>query len=407
MKSDLINKLEIRKVGLEHLEQYDNLLRYAFQVTDEELLKVGWEDDEIRLAKVPILEAADVLGWFEGENLVSQISVYPMQMNIQGTIYDVGYITGVSTYPEYSGVGLMSKLMQKSLANMRARGQSLSLLYPYSIPFYRHKGWDLISDKMTFHIRDVQLPTKISAPGRVRRLEEEENEPDLYALHDRFARLTHGCLIRNKLAWDEYWRWEVDDITVAVYYSESNEPLGYMVYLLKNDIMRIKEMVCLNNEAWNGLWEFITAHESMIDAVNGNNFSNNSIAYWLEDSDIRESIQPYMMARIVDFEQFIQKYNFLQVGRPAHLTFNISDPLLEWNNRTFNVKVAPGEKPRLSNSASDNVLALSIGTLTTMLMGYKTPAYLHRIERLKTDKTTLAVLDAIIPKEKAYISDYI
>ena len=28
----------------------------------------------------------------------------------------------------------------------------------YTSPFYRHKGWEIVSDKMTFRIRDNQLP---------------------------------------------------------------------------------------------------------------------------------------------------------------------------------------------------------------------------------------------------------
>ena len=162
MKNTILSQLEIRKVGIEHLNQYDNLLRYAFQVTDEELLHVGWEDDEIRRAKIPILEAADVLGWFDGPNLISQISVYPMQMNIQGNICDIGFVTGVATYPEYAGMGLMSGLMKESLTEMRDNKQSICLLYPYSIPFYRRKGWEIISDKMTYEIKDVQLPKNLT-----------------------------------------------------------------------------------------------------------------------------------------------------------------------------------------------------------------------------------------------------
>ena len=61
-------------------------------------------------------------------------------------------------------------------------------------------------------------------------------------LHTRFASSTHGCLFRNSLAWEEYWRWDEDDTVVAVYYDQHATPMGYMVYLIKDDIMHIKEM---------------------------------------------------------------------------------------------------------------------------------------------------------------------
>ena len=407
MKKEILRNLRMRKLLPQHLEQFDNLLRYAFQVTDEELLRIGWEDDDIRRSKYPILEAANVLGWFDEAQLVSQIAVYPMQMNIQGNICDIGFVTGVATYPEYAGMGLMSGLMKESLTEMRDKQQSISLLYPYSIPFYRRKGWEIISDKMTYQIKDVQLPQNLKVLGRVRRLEEEEDSPELSELHNRFAHKTHGCLVRNHFAWQEYWRWDVEDVTTAIYYSEKDEALGYLVYLLKKDVMRIKEMVCLTQEAWKGLWNFVTAHDSMIDAVHGNNYSNNSIAFWLDDSDIEETIQPYMMARIVDFELFIGQYQFINTCPNEKITFIITDPLLEWNNRAFTLEFKQNGEHRLVEGKAEHQVKLGIGTLTTLLMSYKSPRYLQRIERLQADEAALALLEKIIPKEKAYISDYL
>ena len=406
MSQDLIPKMKIRKVEPAHLSQFNDLLRYAFQVTDAELLKIGWENDDIKRSKYPILESANVIGWFEGPKLAAQIAVYPIQMNVRGYIYDVGFVTGVATYPEYTGRGLMSALMKQSLTEMRAHGQSISLLYPYSIPFYRHKGWELISDKMTFQLKDVQLPKHVSAPGRVRRI--AKDSPDLAELHDRFAEKNHGCILRNGLVWEEYWRWDADDIMVAVYYGENDEPLGYMVYMLTNDVMHIKEIVCLNQEAWDGLWVYITAHDSMVDKLTGNNYSNTSIAFWLEDSDIKESLQPYMMARIVDVEKFLSHYNFSALGKSDCLTLVIKDDLLEWNNLSITLHFdAEGGIAHLSRKENaDKRAGLNIGTLAALLMGYKRPGYLKTIGRLDADKKTAELLENVIPREKAYISDY-
>ena len=198
----------IQELDASHLEQFNALLRYAFQVTEEELVQVGWQEDEIKQSKFPILESAHVLGCFEGKTLAAQIAVYPMQVNVEGSLLDTGFVTGVATYPEYAGIGLMSTLIRQALTDMRGRGQSISFLCPYSIPFYRHKGWEIVSDKMTFRIRDNQLPKPQPVPGKVRRI--AWDDPSLAAVHDRFAAKTHGCLVRNALAWDEYWRWGWD-----------------------------------------------------------------------------------------------------------------------------------------------------------------------------------------------------
>ena len=75
----------IRYLTTDDLDQYNALLRYAFQITEQELLETGWQDDEIKQSKFPVLERADVMGCFAGEDLVSQIAAYTMKMNIYGT----------------------------------------------------------------------------------------------------------------------------------------------------------------------------------------------------------------------------------------------------------------------------------------------------------------------------------
>jgi hypothetical protein len=39
----------------------------------------------------------------------------------------------------------------------------------------------------------------------------------------------HATMIRNDLAWDEYWRWDLDELTVAVYYDQLQKSQGYLL----------------------------------------------------------------------------------------------------------------------------------------------------------------------------------
>ena len=120
-------KYEIRtlKTETDDVNQYNALLRYAFQVTEQELAETGWRDDEIKQSKFPVLDRADVLGCFDGKTLISQFAVYPLKMNIYDTVFQIGFVTSVCTYPEYSGHGIMKKLMVKSLTNMRNKASRL------------------------------------------------------------------------------------------------------------------------------------------------------------------------------------------------------------------------------------------------------------------------------------------
>ena len=87
------DKFKIRYLTIEDLDDFNNLLRYAFQVSNNELINLGYEIDEIKQSKSAVLSKAKVLGWFDGEKLASQIAVYPMKMNIHGVIYKMAGIT--------------------------------------------------------------------------------------------------------------------------------------------------------------------------------------------------------------------------------------------------------------------------------------------------------------------------
>ena len=394
----------IRPLTTDDAEQYNALLRYAFQVTEQELAETGWKDDEITQSKFPVLQRADVLGCFNGNDLIAQFAVYPLDMNIYGVKYSVGFVTSVCTYPEYTGHGIMKRLMIQSLIRMRDAHKSFALLYPYSIPLYRGLGWEIISNKMTYTIKDTQIPRKLNEPGYVRRVSWDDKE--FKELHTKFAEKTHGCLYRDNLAWEEYWRWDEDDTMVAIYYSRDDVPYGYMVYMISSDIMHVKEMIYLNREAQLGLWEYIHAHDSMIDEVRGNNYYSEPIAFELDDSDIKETIRPYAMGRIIDIKQFFEKYA-IDPDEPACVfAFDIEDELLSWNNGRFIVMFKDGHCS-ITSGTPDYTMKMSIATLTTMLLGYKSAEKLYSMERIETTKEAVEKLDDILYHAIPYVSDYI
>ena len=403
MDNNFHQDLHIRPVEENDVDQFNELLSYVFQITESDIEESGYESKrEMIKSKRPILELSKVFGWFNGDQLVSQIAVYPCEVNIHGTLYKMGGVTGVGTYPEYAGHGLMKDLIKLALETMRADQQWISYLYPYNVPYYRRKGWEMMSDKLTFKIRDTQLPKTVEVPGIVER--KEVDDPDVFTVYNQFSRENHGALQRTAFHWEEYWRYENEESrTAAVYYNKSGHPTGVLFYWVAEEVFHVKEMFYLNQEARNGLWNFISAHFSMVYWVKGDIYKNEPLAFLLEDSQIKETIEPYYMARIVDVTEFLKKFPFKAFDQPFH--FVVSDPVAEWSNGIFGLNYAKGEVI-VSNDPIGKAVQLDIQTLTCVLMNYRRPAYLARIERLHTDSDTLQLLETIIPDMEAYFGDY-
>ncbi len=315
----------------------------------------------------------------------------------------MGGVTGVGTYPEYANHGLMQDLILVALDNMRKNKQWISYLYPYSVPYYRRKGWEIMSDKLTFKIRDTQLPKNVPVDGMVERL--PVDHPDVYRVYQKFAAQNHGALFRSQFHWEEYWRFEnKEERTAAIYYTKEHEPIGVLFYWVAEEIFHVKEMFYLNQEARNGLWNFISAHFSMVYWVHGDIYKNEPLAFLIEDSQIKEQIEPYYMARIVDVKEFLKQFPFVSTAKPFH--FVVEDPIASWNNGVFGLVWNEDGQLDVVDEPVGQSVQLSIQTLSCLMMNYRRPSYLARIERIKTDDETLKTLELILPNMEAYFSDY-
>ena len=110
--------------------------------------------------------------------------------------------------------------------------------------------------------------------------------------------------------------------------------------------------------------------------------------------------------RIIDIEQFFAKYPCDPDESPATFRFNIEDELLPWNNNSFNIHFENG-KCSITDSAPDHEMSMSIGTLTTLMLGYKTAEKLHGMEKISSSLDAVEKLDDILLHKIPYVSDYI
>ena len=112
------------------------------------------------------------------------------------------------------------------------------------------------------------------------------------------------------------------------------------------------------------------------------------------------------MGRIVDVEQFFQQYHCDPDEKDTTITFKISDELLPWNERALNVRFHCGHCTVI-DAPGEYRVKMSIATLTTLLLGYKTAAKLHRMGRITGSASAIDKLDDVLLHESPYISDYI
>ena len=86
--------------------------------------------------------------------------------------------------------------------------------------------------------------------------------------------------------------------------------------------------------------------------------------------------------------------------------FDITDELLPWNNRKINILFKNG-RCSVTDDAPDISVGMSIASLTTLLLGYKTAERLYEVERITGTREDVERLDDLLLHKIPYISDYI
>ena len=393
--------LIMREIKQQEMAQSIELLNYVFQ----DSLSMN-KDRFFVMKKSKQFDVGHALGWFDGDQLVSQVLSLPFEVNVHGTVYDMGGITAVGTYPEYSSHGLMQQLLEECLQRMRDEGKYLSFLFPYSIPYYRKKGWEIMSDIVEFEIKDTQIPHYKDVPGKMRRV--DVKHAHIFDIYSRYAQVTHGVMVRNQIAWNEkyyedFWEEKFIDsdiqLQAGVYYDEQDAPQGYLFYRIMEDNFYIDEIVYLSEDARKGLWNFVYAHQSMIDNVYGKTTGNEPVAFLLEDSEIIQKVTPYFMARVVDVAAFLEKFPYAR--STFQLQLAVTDSVVAWNNGIFEITAQDGAVTvkRITDAVtkSQHAIHMNVQTLATMFLGYKRPSYLEKVERLQGNAMAIGLLEDIIP----------
>lgn len=391
--------MEIKVLTEEHYLQSLKLSEYAFQY------KVPESDIPKRLGT---LKKHRLLGIFEGEELASKLHILSLKVKLGHQEWKMGGIAGVATYPEHRRKGHVNALMKRALKDMEQGGNIVSFLHPFQIDFYRRFGWEIVSDNRKITIEKIDLKPVERQEGIIKRHTENRHSEAIERVYDRYAELHSAMLARDP----EWWRTSIyGEQTAAVYYDRANEAAGYLIYEVKDNVMKVEEFVSLNHEARKGLWNFICQHDSMVERVEVLTSVHEPFPFFLKEPKLKTEIYPYFMGRIVNAEKALSSYPFSNRPEGKNVFIHLEDGAAPWNAGTFiigqeDVKFHPVKEGGSCVTAPKRGVHLNINTLTAMLFGYKRPMELFELELITGDIDEVKELEHIIPAFKPFFYDF-
>jgi len=392
--------IEIKQMGVEQFDESAALSQFAFQYeqTAEQL---------VRIKEQYINEPAARYAAYVDQQFAAQATVLDLQTYIGGKTFSMGGIAGVATWPEYRRQGLVAKLLVHSLKEMKDKGQLISFLSPFAFGFYRKFGWETYTEHKAYTIKTDLLPVRIPYEGRIERF--SGNYSLLSGIYEAYASRYNGTLVRSDL----WWKYRISRRKpgqIGLYFDKSGDALGYVIYEVKSKRLSIHELIYLNEESRSALWSFIAQHDSMIDEVTVTVPSDDLLPYLLTNPRIKQEIEPYFMARIVDAVGFIDRYDFVPANGDDDIPIELSDEHAPWNRGCYMLHIEQSGMASLrrleENNSNEGVIKLDIGTFTSLLLGYLRPMQLSNLGRIEGDAAWIKRLHDRIPERITYLPDF-
>lgn len=381
-------------LGEENFNDFYDLYLYSFNRDDSEHRKNVFKER---------FDNSLAYGIMNGNKLGSGLYSIPFDVNFHGVDYKMNGIGDVMSAPEFGGRGGAGTLLKQALTDMHQNHVTLSYLAPFSFGYYRQFGYEQVFDHSTVTIKNTELPrVKNSEHGHVERIDIKDI-PD--ALKDMYEANNHlGGVVRSKWWWDHMLD-KHEDYKAALAYDDDNQLIGYLIYFYDDETFNIHEWINTNVTSRQLLAKFVIKHQSI--------FPN--FVYEAPDADLKVDIlanpysaklqvTPYMMARIVDLEDFIKRYP-VQTKNLSKIYFKVEDDL-EWNNHTWSLEINDGIVDLKNVDGEGADLELTIQTLTKAMFGYRNLESLAEYDFVEGDSIKIKQLDTAFVNEKPQLIDY-
>ena len=313
------------KKNQENLKQIASLVKYAFGKNNDLL------HDNNFMSRY---DHSNGYGFFNDDKLTSYIMVNKFKSEVFGHHVPMAGIGYVASYPEYRGQGHISKLVKEILNDLHDEGIPFTNLAPFSESFYRHYGFNNSIYQKEYRFSGGALrPFKLPRTGHVIRGKWDDLMVQNGVIQ-LYERQLHTDDERNTVIREAWWWNRMDTYyhnrNIAVYIDSNGRPISYLIYRIQGDVFLADELYSITAKGLVALLGFMGSHAGAIKEFRMTLPEHSLIGeLFPEQNQLKISLHPYMMSRIVNFAKMITYMKPLQEG-----TFNlevISDDQCPWN----------------------------------------------------------------------------
>jgi len=210
-----------------------------------------------------------ILG-YSGDTLVGAAGVFTRELTVPGEVITAAHVTGVGVDPAHRRRGLLTRMMTRQLADIRARGEAVALLWASEGRIYQRYGYGMASQRLSLGAEREARLRDVPPAGGLRTAVPTEVVTDLQKVFDQVRTERVGWSSRDGGWWDRLLfdapsRRQGASALRAVLHEGDDGVDGYALLRVRADWgangpdgeVLVREAVTASPDAYRALWHHL------------------------------------------------------------------------------------------------------------------------------------------------------
>ncbi|KAA2256914.1 GNAT family N-acetyltransferase [Solihabitans fulvus] len=328
-----------------------------------------------------------------------------------GILAPAAGVTAVGVLPSHRRRGVLTAMMRHQLAELRARGEFLSVLLSSEALIYQRFGYGpaTYTQRLTVprHRAAFALPraggTAGTDIGSVEVLRRAECGEILEEVYDRYRRTQPGALFRPHRWWASGAGQSPVSLAqryVVVHRDADGVPDGYASYSLDDSgTLKVDETVAIDDAGYTALARFVLGHDLVSQVVFRSVPADDPLRWQLADCSAGQvsGVTDWLWVRLLDVPRALTARGWFADGE---LVLDVDDPFLGEHDR-YLLTVRDGHAECVPTDREPD-LSLDVSDLGSIYLGGTTPSTLVRAGHIRAHRPGAAALaDALFRAERA------
>jgi predicted acetyltransferase len=221
----------------------------------------------------------------DGGVALAHAFLFPLEAWFGGRRVAVGGVATVGVAPEARGRGLGTRLLEHLHATARARGDALTVLYPFRQAFYARLGYAPASAYRRLRLHPASIPWRCEWRAHAARA---SDRPALVACWDAAASRRTGTLARSERVWEARL---ADASRTWLLVEDAAGVQGYVAWTIEQDEAHaetrlfVNELAALSAAAERSLWGLVGAQRDQVAVVYADVAADDPVDHALLDAD--------------------------------------------------------------------------------------------------------------------------